>query len=297
MLRFEGIVPPIVTPLLDGERVDEESLRRQAERLLEAGCAGFYLLGTTGEQPALRAEARERAMRVVLGAAQGRVPAVVGVMAPSTAHALDRIAQAVACGAEAVAVQPPYYFPTRGPAEQLAHYRACAEASPVPVVIYNFPQTTKVALGPAVIRQIAALPNVIGIKDSSGDFVQFLQLLTDLRDDPGFSLLIGNPLLVGPAVLYGGEGAVPALANIDPRLFVETYEAAKARDLEALVRLQARAQTLARVTAFGAPVACIKTALELLGVCGSLATAPLEPVDGTGREQIAAILRELGLLS
>src|SRR3712207_1716822 len=117
MLRLEGILPPMVTPLLEGERVDEEGLARQVGRLIEGGVSGIYLLGSTGEQPALRPEERRRAVASAVRTVRGRVPLVVGTMASSTARAIDNIRDAEEAGADAVAVTPPHYYPGYGDAE------------------------------------------------------------------------------------------------------------------------------------------------------------------------------------
>src|SRR4051794_4504339 len=159
-MRLEGIVPPVVTPLTDNECIDEAGLRRQVGRLLDGGVHGLYLLGSTGEQPALREAERRRTVEIAKEAVNGRVPLVVGTMAGSTSRAIDNIRAAEAAGADAVAVTPPHYYPSQGRAEQLAHYRACADAATVPVLIYNIPQTTKVMLAPETIVEIAQHPNV-----------------------------------------------------------------------------------------------------------------------------------------
>jgi 4-hydroxy-tetrahydrodipicolinate synthase len=296
MFRLEGIVPPVVTPLGADERVDEGGLRRQLERLLAGGVHGIFFLGSTGEQPALRDPERRRAVEMAKEALAGRVPLVVGTMASSTARAIDNIRAAEAAGADAVAVTPPHYYPTHGPAEQLAHYRACAAAASVPVVIYNIPSTTKVMLAPETMAEIATLPNVAGLKDSSGDFTHFLKILALLRDRDGFSCLVGSPPLIGAAVMFGAEGGVPGLANLDPSLLVALYDAARRHAVEEVYPLQQRVLRLLQVVSFGAPVACIKTALELMGVCGSATCAPTRPVSEEGRARIAALLREQELL-
>jgi 4-hydroxy-tetrahydrodipicolinate synthase len=296
MLRLEGIVPPVVTPLAEDERVDGAALERQLERLLAGGVHGIYFLGSTGEQPALRDSERRRAIEIAKGVVRGRVPLVVGTMAGSTARAIENIQAAEAAGADAVAVTPPHYYPSHGPGEQLAHYRACAAAARVPVVIYNIPLTTKVMLSPETIATIAALPNVVAIKDSSGDFTHFLRILALLRDRPDFSCLVGSPPLIGAAVLFGAEGGVPGLANLDPALLVSLYDAARRGAVEEVYMLQSRVVRLMQVVSHGAPIACIKTALELMGVCSARACAPTQPVTAEARDRIRELLREMELL-
>src|SRR5262249_17797692 len=138
----------------------------------------IYLLGSSGEMPALRDSERRRAIEGARRVVRGRVPLIAGCMASSTARAIDNIWMAEAAGADAVAVTPPHYYPLSGHAVMLEHYRRCAEASSLPVVIYNIPLTTKVMLAPETIMAIRSLPGVIAIKDSSGDLTHLLRILS-----------------------------------------------------------------------------------------------------------------------
>lgn len=296
MIQLQGIVPPMVTPLNADETIDEAALERQLNRLIEAGVHGVFFLGSTGEQPALRDRERVTAIRAARKAAKGRVPLVVGTMASSTARAIDNIRAAEEAGADAVAVTPPHYYPTHGPEEQLAHYRACVAATRLPVVIYNIPSTTKVQLAPDTIARIAEMERVIGVKDSSGDFMHFLKILSLLRDKEGFGILVGSPVLAGAAVLYGADGAVPGVANVDPRAMLDVYASALSKNTLSLEKLQDRVHRLMSLITFGAPIACFKTALELMGICRATTTAPFQPLPEEKREAIAGILKELGLL-
>ncbi len=299
ILDLRGIVPPVVTPLdptSAEERVDEAALTSQLERLVAAGVHGLFFLGSTGEQPALRDAERRRAVRIAHRVVGGRIPLIVGTMAASTSRAIDNIQAAAEDGANAVAVTPPHYYPSRGAAEQVAHYEACARASPIPVVIYNIPSTTKVMVAPSTMARVAEIEGIVGIKDSSGDFVHFLRVLEAVAGRADFRVMIGTPPLAGAAVLAGGAGAVPGVANIDPATMLGVYRAARTGDREALGRLQPRVHRLMDIVQFGAPIVCIKTAMELMGLGPSRACLPLQPLDAGSREFVAAILRELGLL-
>jgi dihydrodipicolinate synthase/N-acetylneuraminate lyase len=296
MFELHGIVPPLVTPLRDDETVDEEVLERLVRRLVDAGVHGLFVLGSTGEQPALRGPQREAVLRTARRAAGDGFPLIVGTMAASTARAIDNIRAAEAGGASAVAVTPPHYYPSQGRPEQVAHYQACVAATGLPVVIYNIPSTTKVNLAPETMAQIAEAERVVGIKDSSGDFVQFLKILGLVRDREGFGTMVGSPYLAGPAMLYGAEGAVPGIANIDPRLMLDVYASAVARNIPTLERLQDRVHALMSITTLGAPIVCIKTAMELQGLCSSRAAAPLQPLRSPQREAIRQVLHDLSLL-
>lgn len=296
MFLLEGIVPPLITPLNADETLDEAGLERQLGRMLEAGVHGIYFLGTTGEQPALRDAERVKAIRAAKRIVAGRVPLTVGTMASSTARAIDNIRAAEEAGADAVAVTPPHYYNTGGPADQIAHYRACAAATKLPVVIYNIPVTTKVMVAAETMARIAEIENVVGVKDSSGDFGHFLKVLSLLRGKAHFGIMIGSPVLAGAAVLYGASGAVPGIANLDPRAMLNVYASALAKNTTALLTQQDRVHQLMALTTYGAPIVCFKTALELMGVCHHYATAPLQPLGEEKRAALATALRELELL-
>lgn len=294
-MQLQGVLPPMVTPLDADERLDEAGLERQIERLLAGGVHGIYLLGSTGEGPALRDTERRRTIEAATRIVRGRVPLVVGCMASSTARAIDNIRMAEAAGANAVAVTPPHYYPLSGHTEMLEHYRRCA-ATGLPMVIYNIPSTTKVMLAPDTVMAIRALPRVIGIKDSSGDFSHLLRILALRGDDPAFRVLVGALPISGAALMMGADGMVPGPANLDPSLMVELYERGRAGDLAGVRALQPRVQALMRVLEFGPGISCLKTALELMGVCAAHVTAPFPRLGERERAGLAGILREYGLL-
>ena len=296
MFELKGIVPPLVTPLHEDETIDEAALERQLGRVLEGGVHGIYFLGSTGEQPALRDSEKARAIRIAKRVVNGRVPLIVGCMASSTSRAIDNIQNAEANGADAVAVTPPHYYNTFGEADQLAHYQACIESTRLPFVIYNIPLTTKVAMSARTMARIAEDERVRGIKDSTGDFPHFLRLL-DLMRGRGRGVLIGSPPLAGAAVLYGGSGAVASIANLDPALMVAVYDAAKAGDVAMLQALQVRVHRLMDLIGNGVPIACLKTALEMMGVCKHYTTRPLQPLNDEKRQNVTKILQELELLT
>jgi 2-dehydro-3-deoxy-D-pentonate aldolase len=296
-MLLEGVLPPVVTPLDAEERLDEAGLERQLDRLLAAGVHGIYLLGSTGEGPALRDAERQRVIRRAARTVNGRVPVVVGCMASGTTKAVDNIRMAEAAGADAVAVTPPHYYPVSGRTEMVEHYRRCAGATALPVVIYNIPSTTKVMLAPETVMAIRELPRVAGIKDSSGDLAHVLRILALRGDDRSFRVLVGALPITGPALLMGADGMVPGPGNLDPALMVKLYDCGRGGDAAAVQRLQPRLYSLLRVLDFGPGVSCLKTALELMGVCAAHVTAPFPRLGERERAGLAAVLREHGLLS
>jgi 4-hydroxy-tetrahydrodipicolinate synthase len=296
-MELHGVLPPMVTPLDAEERLDAAGLERQIERLLAAGVHGIYLLGSTGEGPALRDSVKRQVVEHASRTVNGRVPMVVGCMASSTSRAIDNIRMAEAAGADAVAVTPPHYYPVSGPAEMLEHYRRCAATTGLPLVIYNIPSTTKIMLSPDTILAIRAIPGVAGIKDSSGDLSHLLKILNTRGDDAAFRVLVGALPITGQALLMGADGLVPGVGNLDPSLMVALYERGRSGDAAGVRALQPRLFALLRVLEFGAGVPCMKSALELMGVCAAHATAPFLRLGERERAGLAGVLRELELLS
>lgn len=295
-LTLKGIIPPNVIPLKEGEKVDEPALVRQLSRLLDAGVHGLYYLGSTGEFPVLREAERRRAIEIGRRVIGDRAPMIVGTMDSGTERAIDNIKMAEDLGADAVAVCPAFYYPPHDEGEILLHYEKVAASTRLPVVVYNFPQTTKVMIHAETVFKIAEIENVIGVKDSSGDWPNAFKLIARFRRDPDFSVLIAARYLIGPALMIGADGVVVSTANIDPKSCLDFFEACLQQDVDEMFRLHDRLDTLTQILSYGSPVSCIKAALEIMGVCSSTACAPFAPVSDEARAGIRQILSTLSLL-
>lgn len=297
MQTFCGIFPPIVTPLDEKERLDVEGFERQLNRLLKAGVHGIYLLGSSGEGVTLRESVRREVVRVASRFVGGRVPVICGVMDTSTERVLENISQVVDAGVDAVAVTPPFYYSPFSNDDLLAFFKRLAEASPVPIFLYNIPATTKVFIPPEIVEKLADVGNIVGIKDSTGSWIQAMELLDRVGEREDFAVFLGSHVLAGGAMLFGARGAVMSLANLDPGTCVALYNAAMRRDVDAVYSYQRRLLHLGAIYRYGREVPCLKTALALMNVCREYATHPLMPLDATGREAITTILRSLNLLT
>lgn len=296
MSRFRGIYPPMVTPLTSKGNLDEEGLTNVVNHLLRGGVQGLYLLGTTGESPALREPDWRRAVEVAKQALNGRGHLIVGAMEPATHRCLDRLRIAEEIGVDAVAVTPPYYYPPRDEAEIIRHYHQLCAAAQGPVLIYNIPSTTKVFIQAETIVRLNELDRIAGMKDSTGDWSHVQKLLLLLREDPKFSLLIGALTLAGVGMWLGADGAVMSVGNIDPAMTVQLFQAAQAGDRERVWALQKRLDLLLRLYQFGSQAACIKAVLHILGLCSPHVAPPAAPVAAEDYPKMEAILRECGLL-
>ncbi len=294
--RFEGIFSPTITPLDEKERVDELGFINQLNRLIDNGIHGIYLLGTSGEFTTLTNTERERAMDIAVKAIGGRVPIICGVMDTSTQRVIQNIEVAEQFGVDAVAATPGYYYPSTDDADLVEFYYDVAASTDLPVFIYNIPSTVKTAIKPYVVAQLAeTCENIVGIKDSSGDWTNCLDLLARLGDKPDFSIMLGSHTALGAAVLFGADGGVVSISNVAPKESVALYNAAKARDIDEVHRLQKLLLRLSKIYTYGQGVSGMKACLEILGVCKAYTTSPLLPIGESVKDEIRQLLSESGI--
>jgi 4-hydroxy-tetrahydrodipicolinate synthase len=254
-----GIVVPLVTPIANGS-VDVDSLERLVESVIEHVDA-LLVLGTTGEQVLLTADQARLVVEATIQCAAGRRPVMVGIAAPGTRRAVDDIDR-LAGSAAGVLVTPGFYF-AMSPDDQRRHFETVAEASPVPVVIYNIPQHTGRPVPPGVVADLATHPNVAGIKDSSGDLIAFQDFRRLCPD--GFPVLQGREQLAAPSAAAGGAGLVSALANLLPETLRTLHEMA-ARESARARPLQDAVTTLADVFDGRDFIAVLKSILVARGI-------------------------------
>jgi 4-hydroxy-tetrahydrodipicolinate synthase len=300
--RVGGIVVPMVTPLeADGATVSERGVEMLVEFVVAQGVHGLFVAGTTGEGAALDDVQWGRLVAETGRALRGRRPLLAGVLGPTTAHAVARARRAADLGADAVVATAPYYYPPDAD-ELLRHFRAVADATPLPVVLYTIPQTTKVDIPLAVCRELAADLRVIGLKDSSGDVTRFRRWVGVLRaGGRDFRMLLGTDLLTDVAVLVGAQGTVPSLGNVAGRGLVAVFDAASSGDWATAARRQDELSALTRIYDLAGPppggiIAGLKCALNLLGIPVGPPAPPIRPVDPQGARHIEGLLRESGLL-
>lgn len=297
---LRGIVPPVVTPLLDRDTLDVSGLERVLEHILAGDVSGLFLLGTTGEAPSLshrlRRELIERACRLVAG----RVPVLVGISDPAFMESLHLARHAAECGADAVVVAPPYYLPPGQPELQEYLDHLVAEL-PLPVFLYNFPALTKVTIEIETVRRAMDNPRVLGIKDSSGNMTYFKRLTELARQRANWTVMIGPEELLMDAVFAGGHGGVNGGANIFPSLYTALHQAAEAGDLarardlqNRVLRVSASIYTVGRHPS--AVIKGIKCALSCLGLCHDQMAEPLQPFAVEERRRIEQVLPELAAM-
>ena len=297
-IRYEGIFTPTVTPLDEKERVDEAGFIRQLNRLIENGVHGIYLLGSSGEFTTLTNTERERALDIATRTVAGRIPIICCVMDTSTQRVIQNIQLVEQYEVEAVAATPGYYYPSTDDADIIQFYQEVAASTELPVLIYNIPSTVKTAIKPQIVVQLADdCDNIVGIKDSSGDWANSINLIALLGERDDFTIMLGSHFALAAALLFGADGGVISIANVAPKESVALYNAAKARDLDEVNRLQNWMIKLSKMYTYGQGVSGMKACLEILGVCNAYTTSPLLPLDDTAKAELRELLTELGLLS
>lgn len=295
MKDLNGVFIPVPTPFR-GDAVAADRLKANLARWNETALNGYVVLGSTGEFPMLSESERD----AVLAAARESIPRerafIAGTGANSTLHTIRQTKRAAEIGADAAIVITPHYF-TKGfaqPAAQVRHYTAVAEASPIPVILYNFPLNTGINLEPDTVARIAEHPNVCGIKDSSGNIPQAVHMIH--LTPKSFHVLVGSAAALVPALPIGASGGILALANIAPREFCEVYALARAGRWEEAQAIAARMMLADRGVPGRYGIGGLKAALDLQGFYGGPCRAPLATPDGDAIDEIKESLVSAGLL-
>ena len=297
---LRGIVPPLVTPLTSKGALDREGLHRLLEHVLAGGVHGLFVLGTTGEAAALSLELRREVAAEVCRYVQHRVPVLVGVSDASLANTLTLAESASDLGASAVVVSAPYYFLLDQ--RELVHFvRRVATESSLPIYLYNIPELTKTSFTVEAVQQLLEIPEIVGLKDSSGDltYLSELQKVTSVR--PDWSLLVGCESLLAESIRTGIHGGVTGGANVWPQLFVQLFEAATRSDHRQCHSLQELLVEFSQIYGFGGygvgAIRGLKCALAVMGICGEKMSEPLATCDEDQRRSIKKKLTVLGLLA
>ncbi len=290
MLRLSGIVPPVITPLLRHDQLDSEAVDRVIDHLIAGGVNGLFVLGTTGEGPSLTYQVRYQMVERSCEAAAGRVPVLVGVTDSSLGESILLANHAEASGAAAVVAAAPFYFPTNQTAVS-DWFRELADNSPLPLVLYNMPGCVRISLSIETVADLATHPNIIGVKDSSGDLSYFRGLCDQFANNPDFAVFMGPEELIPEAVAAGADGGVCGGGNLLPQIYVKMFNAAKAEDSAEVARMRAIVQEVF-AGIYNDPsgqmnlIPALKMAMSLCGLCSAEIAPPLQHPTSAHAEQI-----------
>ncbi len=294
---LRGIIPPLVTPLLDNDTLDVEGLERLIEHTISGGVHGIFILGTTGEFASLSYKLRRELIERTCQLVNGRVPLLAGITDSAFTESLHLARGAADYGADAVVLAPPYYFASGQP-ELLEYLQRIMVQVPLPLFIYNMPVHTKVVFEPETVKAASNIPGIIGMKDSSSNLAYFKQVQYALRNRPDFTFMIGPEEFMPEFVLTGGHGGVNGGANMFPKLYVELYNASIARDFEKIALLQQKVMqistTIYKVGHYGSSyMKGLKCALSVMGICNDFMAEPFHRFKEPEREKIRQFLDEL----
>ncbi len=293
-LDLHGVVPPTITAFDEDESVDYEATAAHARFVVDHGAHGVFPLGTNGEFPLLTTGERDDVVEAVVETVGGEVPVIAGVGAPSTRETVGHAERAEMAGADGVVVVTPYYYPLDAEAA-VEHYRRVCEAVDLPVYVYHIPSKTGNELSLDTVSELAGLPNLAGVKDSSKD-VPWLGQAIDAH--PELTFLAGSDSLLFPGLEVGCTGMVSAVANAFPELVVDLYEAYDDGDEDRARELQSRVYAVRDALKTGPYMAGVKTALDLrdVGFDPGPLRSPLRTMDDEDRATLESDLREFDLL-
>jgi 4-hydroxy-2-oxoglutarate aldolase len=292
---FSGIFPPIPTPFDEGGQVDLGALCANIARWNETGLAGYVALGSNGEAPLLDDDESGAVVKTVREAMTPGMSLIVGAGRESTRQAIAACQTAANAGADAVLVITPWYYKRAMTGDALKHhFKAVADASPVPVLLYNMPANSGVNVPISAVVELALHPNIVGIKDSAGDIGQLWGLIRSTPDD--FAVMVGNTGAFLPGMLLGATGGILALANVAPRETVALYQAARSGRLDEARALNNRLVPVGVAVTGTYGIPGLKAALGMLGYAGGPPRSPLLPASEQAVADIRGILEEASLL-
>lgn len=285
---IRGIIPPILTPMLPDESINEPELRRQVNRMIEGGVHGIFCFGTNGEGYILSDAEKEQVLGIVIEETAGRVPVYAGTGCIGTRDTIRMSQMAQKRGADVLSIISPS-FAACSQNELYDHYKAVAESVDLPIVLYNIPARTGVNIAPDTVARLSEIANIVGAKDSSGNFDNMKQYI-ELTADKNFSVLSGNDSLILWCLLAGGAGGIAGCANVYPKTMVSIYEAFVAGDLQKAMQAQDSIRSFRNCFRYGNPNTIVKTAVELLGYPVGKCRRPFCTLSPEGMEKLKTVL-------
>ena len=235
---FEGVITPMITPLIDRETLDIKGLEKMINHLVEGGVSGVFLMGTTGEGASLSYRMRRELIKKSVDFVAGRVPVLVGITDTCIEEALSLADYAYECGANYLVSALPYYLGLTQD-EIVAFYTLLADKVKLPLFLYNIPAQTKLMMSVQTVKKLAPHPNIIGIKDSSGNGTYFNTLLAEIKPEyPDFTILVGPDEMLASTMAMGSNGGVNSGSNLFPELYAALFKACKAKDYARIAQLQ-----------------------------------------------------------
>jgi 4-hydroxy-tetrahydrodipicolinate synthase len=294
-MQLRGIIPPVITPMKADQELDLPRLKSHIDWQLERGVHGIFVLGTTGEFYALDEAEKQAVVAAAVEHVGKRSQVFAGTGAETTREVIRLTKMAEKEGVAGVSVITPYFIKPNQ-AELYDHFKRVAESTKLPVVLYNNPATCGgLSIEPDTVGRLAQVPNIVGIKDSSGDLQNTIEIIRNTSREK-FAVLNGRDTLILSALQAGAQGAIPASCNVAPGLCVGLYESFVKGDVVAAKEYQSRLHPVRMAMALGTGNGAIKEGLALMGrPCGPN-RSPIAPLDDDKRAKLMGILERAGLL-
>jgi 4-hydroxy-tetrahydrodipicolinate synthase len=289
---FTGVGTALVTPFTRNGDLDEKSVRRLGRRQIDAGIHFLVPNGTTGENPTLTIEERTRIVEILVDEANGQVPILAGAGGYNTkevVHLADQMRKAGASGL--LSVTPYYNKPT--PDGLVQHFRAIADSTPLPIIVYNVPGRTGVNIDVNTLVRLAAIPNVVGVKEASGNVTQVCEICKAVPSD--FLVLSGDDALTLPVMAVGGRGVISVVSNEIPKEMAQMVDAAERNDFAAARTIHARIMPLMQINFVESNPVPVKAAMAAMGLLEEVYRLPVTSPRPESREKILAVLNDLKL--
>ncbi len=292
-MNLSGVFPALTTPFSADGSVSVEDIKHNITKYNSTGFAGYVAIGSTGESVLLSRKEVDTVLVAVKESAAPGMRLIAGTGAESTAETIDRTKRAAELGYHVALVKTPYYYkPMYKPETFIAHYRRVADASPIPVLLYSVPQFTGVALEAPEVGVLAQHPNIIGIKESSGNVQRAAEMLAAAPSS--FQLLVGSASMMFPSMVLGAVGSILALASALPELCVSLFEAARKGDLETARALQAKILPASKLIVSQNGIPGVKYAMDQAGYRGGIPRQPLLPLHEEQRIAIRELMAKVG---
>jgi 4-hydroxy-tetrahydrodipicolinate synthase len=292
--NWTGVGTALVTPLTRSGDLDEAAVRRLGRRQIDAGIHFLVPCGTTGENPTLTDAERIRIVEILVDEAAGRVPVLAGAGGYNTREVIHLAGEMEKAGAAGLLSVTPYYSrPTQD--GLYAHYRAIADSTPLPIVLYNVPSRTGCNIEPATVARLSGIPNIVGVKEASGNILQMCDICQ--RVPPAFIVLAGDDMVTLPLMAIGGRGVISVASNEVPAQMVKMVEAAERGDHTSARALHVRLLPLMQINFVESNPAPVKAAMAAMGLLEEIYRLPMCSPKAESKERILRVLQGLDLVS
>ena len=291
--NLKGCGTALVTPFKEDLSIDEAALRRFVEFQISEGIDFVVPCGTTGESPTLSDAEHRRVVEIVMEEARGRVPVIAGAGGNNTAHVIKLARECERLGVDGLLSVTPYYNkPTQEGLYQ--HYKAIASATSLPIILYNVPPRTNVNIVPDTVVRLAEIPNIVGVKEASGDISQIAEIITRVPTE--FKVLSGDDSMTLPLIAVGGVGLISVASNEAPRKMTALTRASLDNNRDEARRLNRELFALMKANFIEASPGPVKAALAMMGKIKEMYRLPIVPVKPETREKLRTVLTDLKLI-